>query len=886
MFKSTKRIYLWVFLFFLVLHAFIFRDILFHIPQLLSGSEVVVREELVPFFDWNTQFFSQISGGYSNLTSTNEVRIAYSFLTSWIRYYQILPFAIILLNALSAFLLFYSFFLIARDVFNKHPLSLIVGPSFFASLLIHLIILYSKVIHFYTLIIGFSLFAVAISLFIHQLFFISRIRWRNVLLISILVLLNPAIHFHILFYITIIFIAGISLIFSKSNIKHDNIIYLKKCLLLITGTVLISLIPYVIFIFATTGDDVGSSIPAFHYLIKNASIDISHLFSLDSASQIDMFLYGEYIPDEIRWSKILLLFPLILFFFTTRKNTKKDNRLILILMLTMFFSFWMSLGYSEPFSFHNLLKNIAIFLSEFPNYFTDLILKILNTFIQILRLPHRFQFLSFYCMGLLSTLLFPLFFILLRQRLLKTGRFLLIFFQSAIIIFFLFPVFTNADYLITFSSGNFNEFIKPWPVNEDLIMIKRVLQSRNDGRLLILPTLESGRVTGTDNTGYNSFIDKFYIYYLNYPTLYYGANSSLYNKLVTQLIYRSILYNEDWWQNILVNLPNVKYVLLNKAISYRTKGKVYIPQLEDTLYYQIENSRILEKIYIGNQYDLYRIKDEAITPNITSVDLGWNNYLQLAIKTSSEFRKTLNLIPFNLIQSDHLPKSIISDNPKKTILDIYALKSETSFFKPFSYLIPFEDRIIPSVLNTYQMVTMFSLYGTNNLFGYYLPGMYQALNGEFIALRPGNFTISIPFTVRKSGENAILLRQFSSNGRYNITIKKGEHTILDHEYTTHDYGKMVYSFSYMPLTKRNMDTGDYLLQVNNTGSTLFIDGLLVVPVEDISNIFNESTTTPVLSYSIKLGTQKYIFSPQEKTEIPMSFSFLNINVLSARKNIP
>ena len=71
--ESTKihRGYFWlIFGLILLFHLLTFREVLFSIPSIWQGEEVLVREELVPFFDFQTQFFDQILGEQSELTST------------------------------------------------------------------------------------------------------------------------------------------------------------------------------------------------------------------------------------------------------------------------------------------------------------------------------------------------------------------------------------------------------------------------------------------------------------------------------------------------------------------------------------------------------------------------------------------------------------------------------------------------------------------------------------------------------------------------------------------------------------------------------------------------------------------------------------------------
>ncbi len=73
-----------------------FRDVVASIPQVLSGEAVINGDELVPFFNPTSQFIDQAAGKFNQLTNGYEFRVRYSFLTTWLRYFKVLPFAIVL----------------------------------------------------------------------------------------------------------------------------------------------------------------------------------------------------------------------------------------------------------------------------------------------------------------------------------------------------------------------------------------------------------------------------------------------------------------------------------------------------------------------------------------------------------------------------------------------------------------------------------------------------------------------------------------------------------------------------------------------------------------------------------------------------------------------
>ncbi len=879
---KTQKIY-WIALGVLILiHVIIFRDLLWHLPQLLSGSEVVVREELVPFFDFQNQFWNQIQGGYSELTSSSEVRISYSFLTAWVRHYQILPFALILLNALAAFILFLSFYWVAREYFKKEGLSqgLITWMSFLGALVIHLILLYSKVTHFYTLIAGFALFALALSLFLIEILYRDKISWSKVLLITLLVLLNPAIHYHVLFYIAslVLTVFGSWFVCRAENANYKKV--WGKSLLMFFVILVASALPYGLFVLSTAGDDVSSSIPAIHYIIKGASLPLTHLFSLDSSSQVDMFLFGVYIPLDIRWMKLFYIVLILLGLWQMKKQKASKRVLPVLLLVTTFLAFWMAMGYTEEYSFHNVLRTIATFLTGFPNVVTYWILKLLYIFMEILRLPNRFQFISYYSVGLLLVLATVQLYTLLIPKLKSFRTYYISLAVTALL--FMLPLLALPEYRDTLLSGNFHGFINPWPVSPDLVKIKETLHARNDGRMLILPTLESGRITGSPTTGYNNFIDKFFIYYLAYPTLYYGTSSDLNNKLIIQLVYRSILYNQDWWNHIIVNIPDLKYILVNKEISYRKVGQVYIPQLEESLYIQIQKSPYLSRVYEGEQFDLYEIRRPAETGTKIQPDLDWNTYLQLALKSPQSLLEQVNLIPLSLSPAPLTNNNrILTDNVRRTVLDLYLDQTPAQFYKPETFLFPFDGNILPSTIYTNTMPSMTALYGNNNFYRQPVPGMYQAVDGQFFALKPSDTKITIPFNIAARNKYDLLFRLNNAGGTLHYSLFKDDKLVTELDAHNEDTVTMMSGFDYEEVYTGILDPGTYKLVISNVGEKmLYLDGLAVISRDDLPFLFEETTTR----MSFKAENQKIVITPEAQSLFPENMQQLKVSILNTRSS--
>lgn len=308
---KPSRLYWCIFAALLLLHVFIFRDVVAAIPAILQNNASIVREELVPFFNFGSQFWGD---GASTLTSSEEVRVTYSFWTAWVRHNQILPFALVLLNAVSAFLLFYAFHRVGKHFYRKSLFGVIA--ALFAALLIHMILLYAKVAHFYVLIIGFSMFALSLSLVLEQLFFKQRLEKKNIAIVSLLTLLNPAIHYHVIFYVVALLILVIHLLFTLIMNRSFFWKYFRRSAVYFLTILLLSLVPYVIYILASTSSslsDVSTQIPVNYWMIYYASLALPSIFSLDTAGHLDLIRHGNYLVTVPRFGTMLVTFLFYVF---------------------------------------------------------------------------------------------------------------------------------------------------------------------------------------------------------------------------------------------------------------------------------------------------------------------------------------------------------------------------------------------------------------------------------------------------------------------------------------------------------------------------------------------------------------------------------------------
>src|SRR5690606_24572053 len=139
--------------------------------------------------------------------------------------------------------------------------------------------------------------------------------------------------------------------------------------------------------------------------------------------------------------------------------------------------------------------------------------------------------------------------------------------------------------------------------------------------------LESGREILQDGERY-SFLDKYLIYYLNEPTLYYGVGANTENKLIAYLGYRAINYNETWWQDILANNLGITDILVPQHVAPREQGIAYLPNIGGKIDTSLSTSTAFEKPYDGADYMLYSLKSPPRKDSPLLINTNWESTLR------------------------------------------------------------------------------------------------------------------------------------------------------------------------------------------------------------------------------------------------------------------
>ncbi|MFZ4572706.1 MAG: hypothetical protein ACOYM0_16405, partial [Bacteroidales bacterium] len=553
---------------------------------------------------------------------------------------------------------------------------------------IFLIMDYAKITHFYTLILGFSMFLVAIALMTYGLLFPQERPYGPVIAACLVTLFNPAVHYLVLFglymalavatlfvmdLITVIrngtwrFILKLKkwregwTIFRKDWKRLFTEVRFWRCIgsFAILGGV--TLFPYYLFVkyYALSGvANLSETVPADYYFIVDASIAPGHLLAFDMAGIMDKFTTGDYLSKIPRWPNAiyttLMLMPL---FYKKMRESLFDSEamraLMVIVYVSTFFSMWATLGYTDPPwlpTFHRTISLISNYANGTRSMAGDLVVSLLATVVQVLRFPHRFEFIMF----VMGCLMIPISILWLEQEFrdwvikdfgfkklnqkadpffskrkltgLASSKYL----PLLITLMALVPIFSNTAYTKVFFSGNFSNFLAPYPVGP-LREVKEALLQLPPGKVVVLPPTETAKAQIDINGVEHKFIDKFHIYYLDLPSYYYGLTGDSDNKHEFFLLLRALYYQQSWWVNIARDL-DLRYISVNKELVASTVGgQEYLRDVERVLMPEFDRrSAYVKKLMENESYVLYEFTDLPTANRVPLfIDTDWSTFLQI-----------------------------------------------------------------------------------------------------------------------------------------------------------------------------------------------------------------------------------------------------------------
>ena len=948
---TVRRIILVVGLCYILFSFFMFRNVIASIPSVLRGEAVINGDELVPFFNPNSQLIDQAAGKFNQLTNGYEFRVRYAILTTWMRYYKILPFAIPIVIPSIAFAAFLvSAWLISKILPQYKPK--IIYPITAAPVLVLFLILdYSKIAHFYTLILGFSMFVISIELVTYGIIFPQKKPYVPILIACVVTLFNPAVHYLVLFALYMaLAVAVLILIDSIEVIKNGTWKVIYQPLLWLGGAkrffknwrrevvevrfwrcvgaflilAVFTLAPYYVLVkvyFLKGVENLSETVPADYYFIQDASISLPHVLAFDMAGIMDKELTGDYLAKEPRWPNLIYTIIMFLpFFFKRIKNevfnTKPLKAFFTIAYTTTLFSIWATLGYSDPPwfpTFHRVFQFTSQFAGSTRTFVGDIIVQLLGTIIQVLRFPHRFEFLLF----MMGCVLIPIGIIWLYQTWIDHGfgeigrvltgkdkknistegiqsstqkieagvkkepRWIVTIF---VVLLVLVPLFSNANYRLVFFSGDFHEFLTAYPVGP-LREVKEALLQLPPGKVVVLPPTETAKSVVDINGVEHKFIDKFYIYYLDLPSFYYGLTGDSDNKHEFFLLLRAMYYQQSWWVNIMRDL-NLRYIVVNKSLMANTVGgQEYLREVENILIPELDKQNAYVKKLLENEsFVLYEFTDLPTANRVPLyLDVSWNTFIQI-LSSNLELTRYYD-IRYPMVVGDleeYESLTLVTSNEHDSALDIYKKHTPKQFFTPNSTILPFSPDLISSSYYLSPMFRLFQFFSDSkyNRLNMITPGLWGTIQGSFLGV-PRETTLRMDVNFPDEGEYHLLMRGAASAVDVEITSKlfpepismvlasspqnlaffdkklvfSSSRTPMDmSEYSPSEIGKLIpsdvvvvnYEYQYFDLGTVSANKGQYPIYFKKLNNAPFlVEGLLIIPEEEYQTLALPANVTVI-----------------------------------------
>lgn len=839
---TPRRIAIFVGLVYYVSSLIVFRDVLFAIPSVLRGDAVIVGDELVPFFNPTSQLFEQAKGDFNQLTHGYEFRVRYSFLTTWVRHYKVLPFAILFVLPSVFWAVYLTTARFIDRVFTSLSSQSIYLATAFPTTLIYLIMTYAKVTHFYTLIVGLAMMTISSQWMLYGILFKERKWKRYMVLSSVVSLLNPAIHYLILFMLffslTVLTLAlgelarwirrggpqralripRTLLQLIRRPARRRKLRYLRRGLLdstlgrcAVSGVIFlfITLLPYALFVkfIALRGvPNLSETVPGDYYFIRDASVSWLHIASWDLAGITDKILFGDYLAKVPRYPNIaysfLLLVPLVVPHVRRRLFVTRQHRQLLgVVYVSIAFAVWATIGYAEPTwfpTFHRAMAGVTRTAHATDTPVGDLTLALTSTVVQVLRFPHRFQLILFMLAPFVMSLSLAFGIDAVTRRWMATAqpgkiwkqrtadddrevtpraalaiRLLATAFVASV---FFSPFWSNAPYRKVFSSGDFGSFMAPYPT-DDLAEVKEALLTYPDGKTVVLPPTETAKLVTDSNGVDHKFIDKFFIYYLDQPSYYYGLTGDTTNKFEFFLMLRGIYYQQDWWVNIARDV-NVEYIIMNKLLrDNRGVGAEYLPNVEN--YVEPALERRDEDFALRFENDTYALYQLTDTPNEERekllIDSSWSSYLDLVFTRLDLSRcYDFEYLPYYQPSAEGEEERInlFTDDAAAAAIDLYLLDHPELIAKPDTKIFAFNPDIVASSYYLSPMFRSFLFFSNTkwNRTEVITPGVFGSLRGSFIGV-PRATRFDIPVAVTEPGRYRLLMRTAATANDISVTAK-------------------------------------------------------------------------------------------------------------------
>jgi hypothetical protein len=455
------------------------------------------------------------------------------------------------------------------------------------------------------------------------------------------------------------------------------------------------------------------------------------------------------------------------------------------------------------------------------------------------------------------------------------------------------PLFSNSTYRLVFFSGDFHKFLAPYPVGP-LQEVKKALLQLPPGKVVVLPPTETAKSVVDINGVEHKFIDKFYIYYLDLPSFYYGLTGDSDNKHEFFLLLRAMYYQQSWWVNIMRDL-DLRYIVINKSLMANTVGgQEYLREVENILIPELDKqSAYVKKILENESFVLYEFTDLPTAIRVPLyLDVSWNSFIQI-LSSNLELTRYYDLrhpmVVGDLENYDSL--TLVTSNEHDSALDLYKKHTENQFFTPSSAILPFSPELISSSYYLSPMFRLFQFFSDSkyNRLNMITPGLWGTIQGGFIGV-PRATTFRIDVTFPEDGDYHLLMRGAASAVDMQVTSKlfpgtfpvvlasspqnlaffdkrlvfSSGRTPMDLSgFTLEEIGKLIptdvvvvnYEYQYFDLGTVSANKGKYPIYFKKLNDgPLLVEGLLIVPENEYKSLALPSNVTVVPGNELCCGS--------------------------------
>jgi hypothetical protein len=278
----------------------------------------------------------------------------------------------------------------------------------------------------------------------------------------------------------------------------------------------------------------------------------------------------------------------------------------------------------------------------------------------------------------------------------------------------------------------------------------------------VLPPTETAKEVVDSNGVDHKFIDKFYIYYLDLPSYYYGLTGNSDNKHEFFLLLRAMYYQQPWWVNIMRDL-NLRYIVINKSLTASTVGgQEYLREIERILIPELDGQKAyVQKLMENDSFVLYEFTDLPKAERVPLyIDTDWGTFLKL-LSSNLELTRYYDLrypmVVGDLENFDQL--TLVTNDLHSAELDLYLKANRPQFFTPSSTVLPFTPDQISSAYYLSPMFRLFQFFSDSkyNRLNMITPGLWGTIQGSFIGV-PHATKFRIDVSLPDDGEYHLLMR--------------------------------------------------------------------------------------------------------------------------------